>query len=188
MFSALECRERDVVAERTRASCDTLSTVEIVLSPIRDAVYRDITALEDLQRRASLVWDEYRADLEAHPEVIEVPAWAVEAGYVRVAEGSVGLVGFSVLLPAAERAAELDGLFVDPAVFRRGVGRALIADALTRARDRGWPRIEVTANPRAVDFYAKVGFRDDGVVATRFGAGLRMHIDTLGGRRTDASG
>lgn len=133
--------------------------------------------LEALQRRASLAWEEYRDDLEAHPDAIELPFSMLEAGHVRVADGATRPLGFSVLLPGTDGIAELDGLFVDPAFFRRGIGRALVEDAVVRARDRSWHRIEVTANPRAVEFYVKLGFSDDGVVGTRFGAGLRMHRD-----------
>jgi hypothetical protein len=35
----------------------------------------------------------------------------------------------------------------------------------------------VTANHHALAFYEKVGFVADGEVETRFGAGLRMHLD-----------
>lgn len=156
----------------------------MVLARIRDGLPREVAELEALQRRSSLAWEEYRADLEAHPEAIEVPLYALEAGHVRVAEGTVRPLGFSVLLPGRDGVAELDGLFVDPAFFRRGIGRALIDDALARARDRGWTRIEVTANPNAIEFYLKQGFIDGGVVQTQFGPGLRMHRDT--GWRSDS--
>lgn len=151
--------------------------VERLVRRIRDGQPREAAELEGLQRRSSLAWEEYRADLEAHPEAIEVAMPVLEAGHVRVAEGADGPLGFSVLLPGADGTGELDGLFVDPTWFRRGVGRALIADAVARARDRGWRRIEVTANPRAIEFYVKQGFIDDGIVHTRFGPGLRMHLD-----------
>lgn len=134
--------------------------------------------LEDVQRRASLVWEEYRDDLLAHPEVIEVPLRDIEAGNVRVAIGSVRVLGFASLIPGRiDGAAELDGLFVDPAFMRRGIGRTLVNDVLALARSRGCRRIEVTANPRALEFYLKMGFIDDGVEKTQFGPGLRMHVD-----------
>ncbi|HEX6537695.1 MAG TPA: GNAT family N-acetyltransferase [Candidatus Dormibacteraeota bacterium] len=143
---------------------------------IRDAQPDEVTELEQLQWRASLVWDEYREDLEAHPDEIEVSSRDIAAGNVRVAEGDGGVLGFFVLCDRAGDAAELDGLFVEPDAMRRGIGRSLIADAVALARSRGCARVEVTANPRAVDFYVKTGFVDDGVVQTRFGPGLRMHL------------
>lgn len=148
---------------------------------IRTARTGEVEALEDVMRRASLEWQDYRDDLRAHPEVIDVPLHDIDAGNVRVAAGSVRVVGFHVLTAGrAGHAAELDGLFVDPAFWRRGIGRALVDDAVALARSRGCQRIEVTANPRAVEFYVKLGFIDDGVVGTQFGPGLRMHIDVNG--------
>ncbi len=50
----------------------------------------------------------------------------------------------------------------------------------TRWRSHGsWGagRVEVTANPHALVFYGKAGFIAGHEVQTRFGPGLRMHID-----------
>ena len=129
-------------------------------------------------RRASLVWEEYRDDLLAHPEVIDVPVTDIEAGNVRVAAGTLRVLGFASLIPGrTDGAGELDGLFVDPAFMRRGIGRALLNDAFALARVRGCRRVEVTATPHALEFYAKLGFIDDGIEQTQFGHGLRMHVD-----------
>lgn len=144
---------------------------------IRDAELDEVTELEELQWRASLVWEEYREDLETHPDAIAVSSRDVAAGNVRVAEGPEGaILGFFVLGDRTGDAAELDGLFVEPDAMHRGIGRSLVADAVAVARSRGCERIEVTANPRALDFYVKTGFVDDGVVQTQFGPGLRMHL------------
>ena len=67
---------------------------------IRDADPAEAPALEELQRRASLVWDDHRDDLLAHPDAIEVPASLFTDGDVRVAvDDEAGVVGFSVVLP-----------------------------------------------------------------------------------------
>jgi GNAT superfamily N-acetyltransferase len=150
-----------------------------LVEAIRDATPDEARALEDLQRRSSLVWDEYRAQLTAHPDAISLPVSAIRDGTVRVACGVDRILGFSVTVPSVDGDGpdELDGLFVEPDVMRGGVGRALIADAVARSERRGVPAIEVTANPRALDFYRTVGFRDQGPVSTRFGPGLRMRLD-----------
>ncbi len=71
---------------------------------------------------------------------------------------------------------ELDGLFVEPDLMRGGIGRLLVEDAVTRARaGAGVSRLEVTANPRALGFYERVGFVRVGEVPTQFGPGIRMH-------------
>lgn len=143
---------------------------------IRDAELTDIPGLEALQRRSSLVWEEYRAALLAHPDAIELPEAAVRDRHVRVAIDGGRSLGFTVVLPTTSTVYELDGLFVEPAVMGRGIGRRLVADAVAIARSAGVTRIEVTANPNALGFYEKVGFVAEGATATRFGPGIRMHL------------
>jgi hypothetical protein len=80
---------------------------------IRDARPEERAALEALQRRSSDVWEEYRAQLAAHPDAIELAAQAIAERRVTVAVGAGGeLLGFSVLDPVRDGACELDGLFV----------------------------------------------------------------------------
>ena len=132
-------------------------------------------ALEDLQRRASLMWDEYRSYLLANPEVIELPLAQLQDGRVRVAERDGAVAGFSVLLPGTGCCA-LDGLFVEPALWGRGVGRALIGDAMASAHAQGAAAIETVANPRAEGFYKRLGFTVSGRAETQFGPANRMRL------------
>jgi GNAT superfamily N-acetyltransferase len=143
---------------------------------VRTATSSEAPALEAVQRRASAVWDEYRERLAAHPEAIELPHAFIENGWVRVAAGSDGApIGFSVVLPGGDRVDELDGLFVEPAHMGRGVGRALVEDALRRAGARGTVAIEVTAGP-ARGFYERLQFRTIGSAVTAFGPAVRMRL------------
>jgi GNAT superfamily N-acetyltransferase len=150
--------------------------VSIGVTTIRFARLSERAALEQLQRRSSMHQPMYRAQLEAHPDAIELPAGQIAAGLVRVAEQDGALVGFAVLLDRSGDACELDGLFVEPEQMRGGVGRTLVDDAIRIARERGAMRIEVVANPQAVAFYEAVGFVEDGEVQTRFGPAPRMSL------------
>jgi GNAT superfamily N-acetyltransferase len=143
---------------------------------IRLAVPAERHALEELQRRASLVWEEYREALLANPDAIELPVQQIEEGRVCVAEDAQALLGFSAVLPRDDGDAELDGLFVEPAVWRRGVGRALVERAAQTASASGARALHVVANPRAEDFYRACGFVRTGESATRFGTALTMRL------------
>jgi N-acetylglutamate synthase-like GNAT family acetyltransferase len=143
---------------------------------IRPARGAERDALEALQYRSSVDQPMYRAQLEAHPEVIELPMEQIEAGLVRVAEQDGVVVGFSALLERRGDACELDGLFVEPGRMRTGIGRRLLEDAQRTARERGATRIEVVANPQAVAFYEAVGFIRSGEAQTRFGPAPRMSL------------
>lgn len=125
-------------------------------------------ALEDLQRRASLELPEYRDQLLDNPDAIYLPEGQIANGQVIVAELDGEIAGFAAVVGG-----ELDGLFVEPELWGRGIGRALVDAATHEARKRGLA-LQVIANPRARRFYEHCGFSVEGEVQTRFGPGLRM--------------
>lgn len=133
--------------------------------------------LEALQRRSSDVWEQYRRQLAAHPEAIELPQSYIDSGWVRVAVADREIaIGFSVVIPSESGTYELDGLFVEPDRMHDGVGRALVEDAVARASAAGGARLEVTAGP-AQGFYERVGFALVGEAQTRFGPAVRMRYE-----------
>jgi GNAT superfamily N-acetyltransferase len=141
----------------------------------RPARPEDRLLLEDIQRRASLDWPSgYRRFLLAHPEAVSLPAEQITDGRVVVAEEGAFVVGFVVVLPGEDGRAELDGLFVDPGWWRRGIGRALIGEAERLAIGSGAGAIDVIANPQALGFYEACGFVTTGSMDTRFGPALTM--------------
>jgi GNAT superfamily N-acetyltransferase len=147
---------------------------------LRPALPAERESLENLQRRASLVWEEYRAELLANPDAIELPAEQFADGRVCVAEDAGGILGFSVVLRREDGDAELDGLFVEPVAWRRGIGRALVEEAMRRAGREGAKALHVIANPLAEEFYRACGFAYSGLTQTRFGSARTMRL-TLDG-------
>jgi GNAT superfamily N-acetyltransferase len=100
---------------------------------IRQARPDERVPLEALQRRSSMHHPMYREQLTDHPDAIHLPLDKIEAGRVRVCEHGTVVLGFSVLLAPTAGVCELDGLFVEPAHMRTGVGRRLIEDAARMA-------------------------------------------------------
>ena len=135
---------------------------------IRVAHAGEREALEELQRRASLANEHDRPHLEAHPDAIHLPPAQVANGQVLMAELAGRMAGFAAVVGG-----ELDGLFVEPELWRRGIGAALVEAATHYARLRGLT-LTVIANPAARGFYEKCGFSLEGEAQTRFGPGLRM--------------
>ena len=140
---------------------------------IRPAVAEERLELEDLQRRASLALETYRDQLEANPDAIDLPAEQIERGDVLVAEMDGRLAGFTAVLTEQGKA-ELDGLFVEPELWRQGIGAALVDAAIHEARRRGLSLLTVVAEPAARTFYENCGFTAEGTTETRFGPALRM--------------
>ncbi len=144
---------------------------------IRGAVLGDLDALRGVFRRASLSNQGDRDHLLAHPENLVLAETGVKEGRTVVAVApEAGIVGFASWV-VCDDVIELEDLFVDPDWMRRGIGRDLIVDVAARARDLGFDRIEVTANPHAQAFYEATGFTGDTEVETTFYPGRRMYKD-----------
>jgi ribosomal protein S18 acetylase RimI-like enzyme len=86
-----------------------------------------------------------------------------------VAEEGDQILGFATTMPARDPACagqgELAGLYVDPAAWGRGIGRALIAAARAQLVERGFTSAVLwvlVGNTRAQRFYEADGWRPDG--------------------------
>lgn len=120
----------------------------------------ELAARADAERR----WSPPPSGLHAFdPEALSA-RWAA-AGWSRVALVDRRLVG------CIARGVDPDGLyvahgpFVDPLHLRTGIGRALLAVAMRRARIAGAERMALwipAADPRARAFTRAMGFVDDG--------------------------
>jgi GNAT superfamily N-acetyltransferase len=135
---------------------------------LRRARPEERLALEDLKWRASLDLPDYRRQLIANPDSVHVPPAQIANGQVIVAEMDGSIAGFAAVVGG-----ELDGLFVEPDLWGRGIGRALIDAAVHEARKRGLA-LTVIANPSAKRFYESCGFSIEGDAQTRFGPAIRM--------------
>jgi GNAT superfamily N-acetyltransferase len=144
---------------------------------IHTATAADRGELAALHRRSSLVYDDTREVMLARPDLFGVSPAALDAGHVRVVVRDGRMVAFATLLPKDGGTGELEDLFVDPEWMRKGLGRALIGDAVERGQAEGIERIEVTANPNALLFYTAVGFVAEGTVSMEFGFGWRMSLE-----------
>ena len=141
---------------------------------IRAALPAERSSLEALQWRASLANPGDRDSLLANPDAIVLPSEQIADGDVFVAQQEDAILGFAAVLTRPDGDAELDALFVEPALWKRGVGRLLVDHCAGVARGRASRILHVVGNPHAEAFYVACGFRTTGIVETRFGAGLAM--------------
>ncbi len=112
--------------------------------------------------------------LLANPDAVALPIEQIAAGQVFAAERDGNVVGFAAMLPRADGAMQLDGLFVEPDAWRNGIGRALVDHCAAFAIASGSTALHVVGNPHAEGFYTAYGFKPAGIEQTRFGVGLRM--------------
>lgn len=141
---------------------------------IRPAIPAERRTLEALQWRASLGNEGDRDALLRHPDAIDLPPEQIAAGGVFVLELDGAIAGFAAILPRADGDSELDGLFVEPSMQRRGVGRRLIDHCADEARSKGSSALHVVGNAHAKRFYLSCGFTVVGSFETRFGPGLLL--------------
>jgi GNAT superfamily N-acetyltransferase len=141
---------------------------------IRNALPSEKAALEALQLRASLANEGDREALLANPDAIDLPIGQIAAGDVFVLELDGQVAGFAALLSKPDGDIELDGLFVEPDIRRRGIGRMLVQHCAQVALDRGSCALRVIGNPHAEAFYLSCGFIQTGWIETRFGPGQQM--------------
>ena len=120
---------------------------------IREALLVEHRALEELQRRASLNNPGDREALLANPDAVAVPIEQIRDGRLHVAELGGAIVGFSAFDWRVDGQVELDSLFVEPDMQRRGVGKLLVEHCAQVARSRGAAILHVIANPHARQLY-----------------------------------
>jgi ribosomal protein S18 acetylase RimI-like enzyme len=122
--------------------------------------------LVEFRNHLGFDWPSDNAFLASVERLIEDPATEYLLGAPRESAPAVGVVQlryrWSVWRAAED--CELEDLFVSAQARRGGVGRALLAAAIERARERGVRRIALDTaerNEAAVALYRSFGFNDE---------------------------
>ena len=93
-------------------------------------------------------------DEQGVPEALEWEAEDVQCHWFVAVAADQGVIGIVRLTHAGR----IGRMAVMPAWRRRGVGRALLAAALTKARELGFAQVHLSAQIHAIGFYARHGF------------------------------
>jgi ribosomal protein S18 acetylase RimI-like enzyme len=141
---------------------------------LRLAEPADLPALRDLTWRTTLAEPAYADQARAQPDAIQGPSDAFEQGGVTVAEHAGRLAGYVAVLRHADAPAEIDGLFVEPDLQGRGIGRRLLLNGLEQLISAGADVVTVVASPAAIGVYEACGFRQLGPAPTLFGPAVLM--------------
>ncbi len=110
-----------------------------------------------------------------HPEALELPADHIAAGLVIVFEHWGAPAGFVVVVPREDGNADIDGPFVEPDLWRGGIGRKLVEEAAQFAIAIEAGLLVASASSRAEPFYAKCGFKASTIRSTPHGPVAVMH-------------
>lgn len=150
---------------------------------LRPARPDEAALLSDLALRSKGHWGYDDAFLAACKDELTIPADEIAARRTTVAEVGRTVVGHYTIDGAAP-VAELGQMFVDPGHIGRGIGRALWAHAVGRARADGITTLTIDADPYAEGFYLAMGAIRTGSVPSGSIAGRvlpRLTFATTGG-------
>jgi putative acetyltransferase len=149
---------------------------------LRSATTDDVPALRELHVRsfAELARDHHgEIEIEAHVALIRSPEYADELTRTNLSmaiDTTGRIIASAGWQPMADRAAtaRIRKVFVDPRMARRGLGKLMVTDAETRARQSGFEEFYVRANINAVLLYRALGYReiDEGVMMVGGGVWL----------------
>lgn len=127
---------------------------------IRAAEPVEADLLSDLALRSKAHWGYDEAFMHACREELTYTPEQVAGGVFRVLEDDGEVRGFHALVKVSPTALELESMFVAPEHIGRGYGRALMEDALERARQTEHiERLVIQADPNAAAFYERAGAR-----------------------------
>lgn len=125
---------------------------------------------EEAAALSAIAWEAKAALGYAEPllqrwrAALRIDAATIRQQIVQVAVCDGSVAGFFCLCFDAA-AARLEHLWVRPAQQRRGIGLALLQEAVGVAATRGARSMRIDAEPRAEAFYGRAGFERVGVVA-----------------------
>ncbi|AVG16712.1 GNAT family N-acetyltransferase [Chromobacterium vaccinii] len=125
---------------------------------IRQADPADLPQMNQVAFKSKAHWAYTARQLEAWREDLTTQADTLASHPTFVAEMSGTVVGFVQLNPRAAPW-RLESLWVLPECMGRGLGKALLAQALDIARAAGQTDIAIDADPNALGFYLSRGAR-----------------------------
>lgn len=133
---------------------------------IRKAVPSEAQLLSDLALKSKSVWgydDEY---LNNCREALNLEPTYIKDWPVFVAEVDQEIIGF-VALRNIDGEDRLDHLWILPEHIRVGLGAKLFASAIESAKALGWNSFRLASEPRAEEFYVKMGMKNIGSIQSR---------------------
>ena len=130
---------------------------------LRPARPEEGAELTELCLRSKAVWGYDDAFIAACRKELTLAPASILASQVQVAELDGRLAGLAEVKCSGDTA-QLEKLFVEPAMLRTGTGRKLLDWAKATARAAGATALVIEADPDAAEFYHRIGAVDEGLV------------------------
>lgn len=127
---------------------------------LRPALPHEAGALTALCIRSKAHWGYDAAFMQASAKSLAISGAMIASGRVLVAQDGQGVpLGVATLEPIDRETFDLAHFFVEPRALRLGIGRALFAAIVEKAKKSGTSKLVILADPNATDFYIRMGAR-----------------------------
>jgi predicted N-acetyltransferase YhbS len=123
---------------------------------IRPAKPDEAAQLSEIAMEAKRYWEYPPEVMESWHSTLTLQSMHIDLAPPMVAEDSGEIVGFYQLIADGEKM-ELEHMWVKPQFMNKGIGKQLIAHAITTAKSKGAKRISIDADPNAAAFYLSCG-------------------------------
>lgn len=123
---------------------------------IRPAKPDEAVLLTEIATEAKRHWDYPPEVMDSWHSTMTLEAMHIDLSPPIVAEENGEVVGFYQLISDGDRM-ELEHMWVKPQYLNKGIGKQLIAHAITSAKARGARKISIDADPNATAFYLSCG-------------------------------
>lgn len=123
---------------------------------IRPAKPDEAAMLSEIAMEAKRYWDYPPEVMDSWHSTLTLDAMQIDLHPPYVAQVDNEVVGFYQIIADGEWM-ELEHMWVRPQNMRQGIGKALIAHAITQAKQRGAMKMRIDADPNATAFYLSCG-------------------------------
>ncbi len=131
---------------------------------IRRARESEAADLSALAMASKAYWPYSAEQIEAWRSDLTISSEMIASSHAYVAEVEANIAGFFLLVPASPHWA-LEHFWVSPASMGRGIGRALISNAIKLTADAGVAALVIDADPYAEQFYLAIGAHRVGTIS-----------------------
>jgi len=123
---------------------------------IRRSSPEEAATLTTIALEAKRHWGYPEAWIKHWESDVTISSDFIRDNHVYVAEENGEIRGFYALC-VADNKAELEHMWVTPALIGTGIGKELFLDAMERAAQLDLGSVEITADPNAAGFYQRMG-------------------------------
>ena len=134
---------------------------------IRPAATSEASALTNMALEAKRYWGYPEHWIKHWESDLTITSNFIHDNHVYVAEENGQIQGFYALIVTGDKA-ELDHMWVKPALIGTGIGKELFLDAMERAAALKVSAVEISSDPNAAGFYRRMGATEIGEIDASF--------------------